>query len=135
LLSIPFRSFNFSLSLLNATEGPSKNLAESVPGDHLAGTEKLPAEYQQWITAYVVTDKTFSSHQGLDLADFEGQPPSNLPLFRVTKQELYIVFKSRIARHFDYEENRIRLWILDKRDSGTIRPKLRIPEGDHGLCE
>ena len=83
----------------------------------------------------VITDETFSRHEGFDLASFDEKkwPPSELPTFRVPKTETYNAFKARIAQHFNYPDNQIRLWVLVNRQNGTVRPNTRIPENDPTL--
>ena len=88
-----------------------------------------------FLTAKVVTDETFSRHEGFDLAVFGGSkfPPTNLPTFRVLKQEVYSVFKSRVAQHFGYPESQIWLWIMETRENKTVRVDTHIPESEPSL--
>jgi len=83
----------------------------------------------------VITDETFARHEGFDLATFDEKnwPPSELPSFRVLKQETYSTFKSRVAHHFNYPENQIRLWVLVNRQNKTVRPDTHIPENEPTL--
>lgn len=83
----------------------------------------------------VITDDTFARHEGFDLATFDEKnwPPSDLPSFRVLKQETYSVFKSRVAQHFNYPESQIRLWVLVNRQNKTVRPDTAIPENETTL--
>ncbi|KAJ7285909.1 hypothetical protein C8J57DRAFT_1496609 [Mycena rebaudengoi] len=92
-------------------------------------------EQHLFLTAKVITDETFSRHEGFDLATFDEKnwPPSDLPSFRVLKQETYSVFKSRVAQHFSYPENQIRLWVLVNRQNKTVRPDTHIPENEPTL--
>ena len=92
-------------------------------------------EAHLFLTATVITDETFSKHAGFDLASFdEHSPPlSDLPSFRVLKQERCGVFKGRIAQHFNYNENQIRLWVLCNRRNKTVRPDTYIPDSDSNL--
>ncbi|KAJ3862479.1 hypothetical protein EV359DRAFT_74151 [Lentinula novae-zelandiae] len=92
-------------------------------------------EQHLFLTAKVITDETFSRHEGFDLATFDEKnwPPSDLPSFRVLKQETYSVFKSRVAQHFNYPENQIRLWVLVNRQNKTVRPDTAIPENEPTL--
>jgi len=92
-------------------------------------------EQHSFLTVKVVTDGTFSRHEGFDLAVFgEGnQSLSDLPTFLVPRQETYTVFKSRVVRHSKYPKNRIRLWVLTGRQNKTIRPEARIPENEPPL--
>jgi ubiquitin carboxyl-terminal hydrolase 7 len=83
----------------------------------------------------VITDETFARHEGFDLATFEDKnwPPSELPTFRVLKQEPYNVFKGRVAKHFGCPESQIRLWVLVNRQNKTVRPDTAIPENEPSL--
>lgn len=85
----------------------------------------------------VITDKTFAEHEGFDLATFDEKnwPASDLPSFRVLKTETYSTFKSRVAAHFNYPENQIRLWVLVNRQNKTVRPDTHIPENEPALSE
>jgi ubiquitin carboxyl-terminal hydrolase 7 len=91
---------------------------------------KPPTNFNQ-----VITDETFAKHEGFDLATFDEKnwPPSDLPSFRVLKQETYSVFKYRIAQHFNHPENQIRLWVLVNRQNKTVRPDASIPENEPTL--
>ncbi|KAF8350768.1 hypothetical protein F5887DRAFT_1210069 [Amanita rubescens] len=92
-------------------------------------------EQHLFLTAKVITDETFAKHEGFDLATFDEKnwPPSDLPSFRVLKQETYSVFKYRIAQHFNHPENQIRLWVLVNRQNKTVRPDASIPENEPTL--
>ncbi|KAJ2913743.1 hypothetical protein MD484_g6676, partial [Candolleomyces efflorescens] len=92
-------------------------------------------EQHLFLTAKVITDDTFARHEGFDLASFDEKnwPPSELPTFRVLKQETYSVFKSRIAHHFNFPENQIRLWVLVNRQNKTVRPDTHIPDSESTL--
>jgi len=82
-----------------------------------------------------VTDETFVKHEGFDLATFDENiwPLSDLPSFRILKQETYSIFKARIADHFDYPESQIRLWVLVNRQNKTVRPDAIIQENEPTL--
>lgn len=92
-------------------------------------------EQHLFLTAKVITDETFAHHEGFDLAGFDERnwPLSDLPTFRVLKQETYSVFKSRVAQHFNYPENQVRLWVLVNRQNKTVRPDTHIPENEPSL--
>ncbi|KAF9532244.1 hypothetical protein CPB83DRAFT_847503 [Crepidotus variabilis] len=92
-------------------------------------------EQHLFLTAKVITDETFSQHEGFDLASFDEKnwPPSDLPSFRVLKTENYSTFKSRVALHFGYPESQIRLWVLVNRQNKTVRPDTPIPENEPAL--
>ncbi|KAH7915018.1 hypothetical protein BJ138DRAFT_1170257 [Hygrophoropsis aurantiaca] len=92
-------------------------------------------EQHLFLTAKVITDDTFAHHEGFDLASFDEKnwPPSELPSFRVLKQETYNTFKSRVANHFNLPENKIRLWVMVNRQNKTVRPDTPIPENEQQL--
>ncbi|KAH6918657.1 ubiquitin carboxyl-terminal hydrolase 5 [Coprinopsis sp. MPI-PUGE-AT-0042] len=92
-------------------------------------------EQHLFLTAKVITDDTFSRHEGFDLASFDEKnwPPSDLPSFRVLKTETYATFKNRVARHFNYLDSQIRLWVLVNRQNKTVRPDTPIPENEPTL--
>lgn len=84
------------------------------------------------LTAKIVTDETFSRHEGFNLATFDKRksPPPDLPTLRVPKQMTYSTFKSRVAQYFNYPESQIRLWVLINRQNKTVRPEVQIPENE-----
>ncbi|OSC99045.1 cysteine proteinase [Trametes coccinea BRFM310] len=92
-------------------------------------------EQHLYLTAKVITDQTFADHEGFDLASFDERnwPATDLPSFRVLKNEPYSTFKSRVAQHFNYPENQIRLWVLVNRQNKTVRPDTHIPENEPQL--
>ena len=93
-------------------------------------------EQDLFVTVKVISDETFSHHEGFDLASFDKKnpPPSDLSSFRVLKQETYSAFKSRIARRFNYDENQICLWVLIVRENKTVRPETpHLPDLDSTL--
>ena len=96
---------------------------------------KKEKEKRLFLTAKVITDETFSRHQGFDLATFDemGSPLYDLATFRVPKQTAYSAFRSIVARHFSYPESRIRLWVLVDRLNRTVRPDKYIPENEPSL--
>ena len=85
----------------------------------------------------VISDESFARHDGFDLASFDEKnwPLSDLPIFRVLKQETYAVFKKRVAEHCHYPEHRIRLWQLISRQNKTLRPGIPIPEDQPALSK
>ena len=97
--------------------------------------KKEREEQHLFLTIKVITDETFALHEGFDLASFgEGNSPvSDLPAFRVLKQETYSVFKSRVAQCFGYPKNQIRLWVVCRRQNKTVRPDMYIPENEPSL--
>ncbi|CAL1704393.1 unnamed protein product [Somion occarium] len=101
----------------------------------LEAKRKEKEEQHLYLTAKVITDDTFAHHEGFDLAQFDERawPTSDLPTFRVLKNETYQTFKSRVAQHFNYPENQIRLWVLVNRQNKTVRPDTHIPENEPAL--
>lgn len=97
--------------------------------------KKEREEQHLFLTIKVITDETFALHEGFDLASFgEGNSPvSDLPTFRVLKQETYSIFKSRVAQRFHLPENIIRLWVFVQRQNKTVRPDKPIPEDEPSL--
>ena len=93
-----------------------------------AKKEEREAPYL-FMAAKVITDETFSRHEGFDLASFDGtnSPISDLPTFLVRRVMTYSAFKSRVARRFGHPESQIRLWVLVGRKNGTVRPDTHIP--------
>ncbi|PLW41882.1 hypothetical protein PCANC_11063 [Puccinia coronata f. sp. avenae] len=60
-------------------------------------------------------------------------PPSDLPTFRVAKQQPFLDFKSKLAQDLGYQPNQIRLWVLVNRQNKTVRPDTVVPEHDPTL--
>lgn len=95
-------------------------------------------EQHLYLTARVITDKTFSNHQGFDLATFDDKnaPASyDLASFRVLKTDTYAAFKTIVAQALHFPESNIRLWVLVNRQNKTIRPDTHIPEDEATLRE
>lgn len=102
---------------------------------HMEAKRREREEQHLFLTAKVITDDTFARHEGFDLATFDEKnwPQSDLPTFRVLKQETYSVFKSRVAAHFELPDNKVRLWVLVNRQNKTVRPDTPIPENEPAL--
>ena len=97
--------------------------------------EKKEEELHPFLTIKVITDESFSNHQGFGLAVFDkidkkNPPLSNPPAFHIPKQTTYGTFKSKIDKHFNYHESRIRLWVLENRQNKTLRPDVCIPDNE-----
>ena len=87
-----------------------------------------------FLTARIITDETFSRHEGFDLAVFDKKiSPLDLPTFRVPKQETYSAFKSRVSQRFGYPESQFWLWVLATRENKTVRVDTHIPESEPSL--
>lgn len=99
--------------------------------------KKEREEQHLFLTAKVITDDTFSQHEGFDMATFDEKnwPQSELPTFRVLKQEIYSVFKNRVAQHFNLSDSQVRLWVMVNRQNKTVRPDTPIPENEPSLSE
>ncbi|RUP44365.1 hypothetical protein BC936DRAFT_149573 [Jimgerdemannia flammicorona] len=88
-------------------------------------------EMHLYITVKIVTDETFKAHQGFDLASFDDKTAqSEIPSFRVRKEETFADFKQSVSDHFQIPTERFRLWILVNRQNRTVRPDQPIPETD-----
>ncbi|KAF9649101.1 cysteine proteinase [Thelephora ganbajun] len=119
-----------------AEEDTPPHLRRRLNEEHIQMIEARKREREeQYLTVKVITDVTFSLHQGFDLAVFDetNGSLSDLPTFRVLKQETYSVFKSRVAQHFGCPESQIRLWVLANRMNKTVRPDTTIPENEPSL--
>lgn len=94
-------------------------------------------EQHLYLTVKLITEQSFHQHQGFDLATFEDKnwPPSDLPTFRVLKQEPYLKFKARVAQSMELPTDRIRLWVLVGRQNKTVRPDVPIPDHDPNMSE
>ncbi|KIY50921.1 ubiquitin carboxyl-terminal hydrolase 5 [Fistulina hepatica ATCC 64428] len=101
----------------------------------LEARKREKEEQHLYLTAKVITDETFNHHEGFDLATFDDKnwPASELPTFRVLKQESYHTFKKRVAQHFNLPEEQVRLWVLVNRQNKTVRPDTPIPENEPSL--
>ncbi|RXK41314.1 ubiquitin carboxyl-terminal hydrolase 7 [Tremella mesenterica] len=100
--------------------------------EQLEAKRREKDEQHLYLTAKVITDEIFSRHQGFDLASFDDKnlPATELPTFRVLKNETYSVFKQRIATYFKINERDFRLWVLVNRQNKTIRPDVPINESE-----
>lgn len=103
----------------------------------LEARKKEREEQHLFLTAKVITDETFTQHEGFDMATFDEKnwPQSELPTFRVLKTENYAVFKARVAQHFNLPESSVRLWVMVNRQNKTVRPDTHIPENEPALSK
>ncbi|KAG8830769.1 hypothetical protein FRC17_004264 [Serendipita sp. 399] len=92
-------------------------------------------EQHLYLTVKLLTDQSFQQHQGFDLATFDDKnwPASEVPTFRVLKQEPYVKFKARVAQSMDVSTDRVRLWVLVGRQNKTVRPDVPIPDHDNTM--
>jgi len=92
-------------------------------------------EQHLYLTTKIVTEDLFRTHQGFDLATFDDRIgcPTDLPTFRVLKNEPFVSFKARLANHFELPEQLVRLWVLVNRQNKTVRPDAIVPENDPSL--
>ena len=121
----------------------TSDIIPDIPTERRLDEERLQMEAKKrereeqhlYLTAKVITDQTFSEHEGFDLATFDERnwPATDLPTFRVLKNESYSTFKTRVAQHFNYPENQVRLWVLVNRQNKTVRPDTHIPENEPQL--
>ncbi|GAA5845854.1 hypothetical protein JCM11251_002927 [Rhodosporidiobolus azoricus] len=92
-------------------------------------------EQHLYLTAKVITDQTFSQHQGFDLATFDDRtvPSSELPTYRVPKAQPYLEFRAQVAKDHRVDPNDIRLWVLVNRQNKTVRPDAPVSDQDPTL--
>lgn len=92
-------------------------------------------EQHLYLTTKIITEETFRQHQGFDLATFEERnlPASDLPSYRVLKNEPYVTFKQRLAQEYGLAPDSFRLWVLVNRQNKTVRPDTVVPENDPNL--
>ncbi|WFD31159.1 ubiquitinyl hydrolase 1 [Malassezia sp. CBS 17886] len=92
-------------------------------------------EQHLYLTVKIITEDIFRAHQGFDLVTFDDRiaKPTELPSFRVLKNESFVNFKARLAQHFDIPEQFMRLWVMVNRQNKTVRPDTVIPETDPNL--
>ncbi|KAG2019672.1 ubiquitin carboxyl-terminal hydrolase 5 [Coprinopsis cinerea AmutBmut pab1-1] len=82
----------------------------------------------KFMTVKLVTEQSFTFHQGFDLAQFDGpkdeesRSPSAPTSFRILKTETLETFKSRVSDHFDeLPEDSFMFWSVILRQNQTIR--------------
>jgi len=77
-----------------------------------------------FLRAKVITDETFSHHEGFDLVSFDwmNSPISNLPTFCIHKKMTYSTFKSRVAQRLGCSECWIRILVLSDRQNRMAQP-------------
>ncbi|GAA5896538.1 hypothetical protein JCM6882_005722 [Rhodosporidiobolus microsporus] len=92
-------------------------------------------EQHLYLTAKVITDQTFSQHQGFDLATFDDRtvPSTELPTYRVPKAQPYLEFRAQVAKDNGVDPNDIRLWVLVNRQNKTVRPDAPVSDQDPTL--
>lgn len=94
-------------------------------------------EQHLYLTTKVITDQTFTNHQGFDLASFDDRNTavSELPSYRVLKSQTFLEFRASIAAEFGYNPEDIRLWVLVNRQNKTVRPDAPVSDQDPNLSE
>jgi len=92
-------------------------------------------EQHLYLTTKIITEDIFRMHQGFDLVSFDDRMgrPTDLPTFRVLKNEPFVSFKARLASHFEVPDQLMRLWVLVNRQNKTVRPDALVPENDPSL--
>ncbi|SCV67019.1 BQ2448_5665 [Microbotryum intermedium] len=92
-------------------------------------------EQHLYLTVKLITDETFSKHQGFDLATFDDRTvaATELPTYRILKAKPYVEFRAEIAHQHGYNPEDIRLWVLVNRQNKTVRPDAPISDGDPTL--
>lgn len=85
----------------------------------------------------LITDHTFTKHQGFDLATFDDRtvPATELPSYRALKAQTFLDFRTQIAHEYNYAPEDIRLWVLVNRQNKTVRPDAPVSDQDPTLSE
>ncbi|RIB26138.1 hypothetical protein C2G38_2164167 [Gigaspora rosea] len=80
-------------------------------------------ESHQYLQTLVVTEKAVRNHKGIGLFNFDNQkyPLSEIPQFKILKEDTYGTFKEMIATNFKIATDQIRFWAITKRQNKTIR--------------
>ncbi|CAG8638385.1 8922_t:CDS:2 [Dentiscutata erythropus] len=80
-------------------------------------------ERQFFLSIKIITPDVFERHQGFDLANFDNPkyPLSEIPHFKVLKNETYGAFKSMVAQKFGILAEQIRFWVFIIRENYTVR--------------
>lgn len=88
------------------------------------------AEQHLYMTVRVVTEEHFCAHQGFDLVAFDDrmQRTTDVPAFRMLKNEPFVQFKARLAAQNGLPEQNVRLWVLVNRQNKTVRPDIVVPD-------
>ncbi|CAO1629496.1 unnamed protein product [Sympodiomycopsis kandeliae] len=120
-----------------AEDDTPRHLRERLEEERIAleNRKREREEQHLYLTTKIITEDTFRQHQGFDLATFEERnlPASELPSFRVLKNEPYLTFKARLAQEYGIAESSFRLWVLVNRQNKTVRPDTVVPENDGAL--
>lgn len=85
----------------------------------------------------LITDDTFTRHQGFDLATFDDRtvPATELPSYRVQKAQPFLEFRAQIAKEYGYAPEDVRLWVLVNRQNKTVRPDAPVSDNDPTLSQ
>ncbi|RIB10405.1 ICP0-binding domain of ubiquitin-specific protease 7-domain-containing protein [Gigaspora rosea] len=120
-------------------------LAEDIPKHLQRRLDEEKALYEQknkeakechlYRSIKVVTPAIFECYQGFDIVNFDNRqyPLSNVPLFKVLKNETYEAFKTMVAHKFEIPAEQIRFWIFINRQNKTIRPYVPITDDYLGM--
>lgn len=72
----------------------------------------------------MITDETFRNRQEFDLATFDDralQATPGVDIFKVLKNDTVATFKGKLADHYKFAEDKIRLWSVIYRTNETVR--------------
>ncbi|RHZ60946.1 hypothetical protein Glove_350g9 [Diversispora epigaea] len=92
--------------------------------------KKEAEERHLYLQVKVVTAETFRNFQGFDLANFDDRqyPLSQVPQYKVLKNDTYGAFKESVAKDFQVPAEQIRFWVLVNRQNKTVRPDAPISD-------
>ncbi|KAM0756443.1 cysteine proteinase [Meredithblackwellia eburnea MCA 4105] len=89
-------------------------------------------EQHLYLTTKVITNETFTKHQGFDLATFDDRTANqvDIPSYRVPKSQTFLDFRAMVAKECKIPAENIRLWVLVNRQNKTVRPDAPISDQD-----
>ncbi|CAG8762405.1 4797_t:CDS:2, partial [Dentiscutata heterogama] len=86
--------------------------------------KKESKENHLYLNTWIVTEELFKKHKGLDLVNFNTPqyPLSEIPQFKILKEDTFGTFKMIVASKFKIPVDQIRFWVSATRQNKTIRP-------------
>lgn len=110
---------------VTAEDAPA-HLQRRFEEEHAAREAKRKEREEQhlYLGVKVITEETFKSHGGTDLANFEAAPeePGAPKTYRFLRTAPMQEVVNEVAADLGLDPNRIRLWVMVNRQNKTIRP-------------
>ncbi|CAG8515984.1 1050_t:CDS:10, partial [Dentiscutata heterogama] len=80
-------------------------------------------ENNPYLQTWIVTENIVRNHKGFGLVNFDNQkyPLSEIPQFKILKEDTYGTFKKMIATKYKIPTDRIRFWTIINRQNKTVR--------------